>query len=212
MDSSDLEIKSLVVGVLEGNCYIIKCDSAGHGIIIDPGDQAERISDEAKAFGLKPQMILLTHGHIDHTNAAAALKNRFGSAVVCHHLDASMVRGEEGKALWGFEREPCSVDREVEDGQVLKVGGCQIRVLHTPGHTRGSVCYIMGDQIFTGDTLFQGSIGRTDLPGGSEREMKATLANRIATLDEKACVWPGHGPSTTIGEEKRLNPFLMTAW
>ena len=123
-----------------------------------------------------------------------------------------MVRSKNHGDLWGLVHQPCTVDQEITGGETLTVGGKTVKVLHTPGHTPGSVCYILGGLLFSGDTLFQGSIGRTDLPGGSDREMKASLMNRIATLDEKMLVYPGHGPSTTIGDEKRCNPFLQSAW
>jgi glyoxylase-like metal-dependent hydrolase (beta-lactamase superfamily II) len=209
---SDIDIRCVVAGMLEGNCYVIRCNRAGEGIVIDPGDEPERISDEMKAMGIRPEVILLTHGHIDHTNAASTLRKRFRSRVVCHRLDAPMVKAKNQESLWGLAHTPCTVDQEVSEGEILTTGGKALKVLHTPGHTRGSVCYIMGNLLFSGDTLFKGSIGRTDLPGGSEREMMASLHDRIATLDDQMIVYPGHGPSTTIGEEKRLNPFLQPQW
>ena len=208
----DPKIKCVVVGMLEGNCYVVKCGQGGQGVVIDPGDEADLIAEAIEAAGMEPEVVLLTHGHIDHTNAGAALRKRFRSRVACHALDAPMVRGEDGESLFGFERKPCVVDQELGEGDVLNVGGVPIKVLHTPGHTSGSVCYIMGNVLFSGDTLFKCSIGRTDLPGGSDHEMAASLGNRIATLDEGMVVYPGHGPSTTIGYEKRHNPFLGSQW
>jgi len=123
-----------------------------------------------------------------------------------------MVRGEDGESLFGLERTPCEVDREVENGEVITVGNSEFKVLHTPGHTQGSVCYVLGSVIFSGDTLFKGSIGRTDLPGGSDHQMLESLNHRIATLDGNMIVYPGHGPSTTIAHEKRTNPFLGALW
>lgn len=198
--------------MLEGNCYVVRCAPGGQGVVIDPGDEEGRIADQIKAAGVQPEVVLLTHGHIDHTNAAAALRKRFRCRVACHVLDAPMVRGENGESLFGFARTPCIIDQELEEGDRVEVGGVAISVLHTPGHTRGSVCYAMGNALFSGDTLFKCSIGRTDLPGGSDREMAESLGNRIAKLDEQMVVYAGHGPSTTIGYEKRHNPFLGAQW
>jgi hydroxyacylglutathione hydrolase len=209
----ELEVRLLAVGPLEGNCYLVKCGAAGEGVVVDPGDEAARVAEVIEGMGLRPEVILLTHGHVDHTNAAAQLRERFGAKVACHPADVPMVDGAEGaRSLFGFERRPCAVDREVEEGDALTVGGVEFKVLHTPGHTGGSVCYLAGLALFTGDTLFQGSIGRTDLPGGSERDMARTLADRIATLDGALVVYPGHGPVTTIADEKRFNPFLQAQW
>lgn len=198
--------------MLEGNCYVVKCGPKGHGLVIDPGDEGDRIADEVTAAGVEPEVVLLTHGHIDHTNAAAALRKRFRCRVACHALDAPMVRGEDGESMFGFVRTPCTVDQEFADGDEVTVGGVPVRVLHTPGHTRGSVCYAMGNVLFSGDTLFNCSIGRTDLPGGSDREMAESLTNVIAKLNDRMVVYAGHGPSTTIGYEKRHNPFMGGQW
>jgi hydroxyacylglutathione hydrolase len=208
--NADIDVRCVMVGMLEGNCYLVRCSPQGDGFVVDPGDDPERIAREIKGAGLRPEVILLTHGHIDHANAAAALRKRFRSRVVCHRLDAPMVRSREELDLWGLAHNPCTVDQEVSDGETLMIGGKSVKVLHTPGHTRGSSCYALENLLFSGDTLFQGSIGRMDLPGGSERDMKTSLAN-LAGLAEGTIVYPGHGPSTTIGDEKRCNPFLQPA-
>jgi glyoxylase-like metal-dependent hydrolase (beta-lactamase superfamily II) len=205
--SAPIDIKCVVVGMLMGNCYLVKCDETGHGVIIDPGDDPDRIAEEVKAFGLEPEAILLTHGHIDHANAAAHLRRRFRCRVVCHAGDIGMVKSSE-TTPWGDERKPCVVDQQVADGDAVAVGGKSIDVVHTPGHTRGSVCFKLDSVLFSGDTLFSGSIGRTDLPGGSDREMMESLKTRIAVLDDDTIVCPGHGPRTTIEHEKKCNPFL----
>jgi glyoxylase-like metal-dependent hydrolase (beta-lactamase superfamily II) len=193
--------------MLEGNCYLVKCDSLGHGVVIDPGDEAERISEEIRSMGLEPEAIMLTHGHFDHTNAAARLRKRFRCRVVCHEADAGLV-SSTGEALWGIERMPCTVDQEVREGDRITVGGKEFTVIHTPGHSPGSVCYSVGDLLFTGDLLFRCGIGRTDLPGGSAAEMDRSLRERLAGLGGSTVVHPGHGPSTTIEDERRCNPFL----
>ncbi|HVP58857.1 MAG TPA: MBL fold metallo-hydrolase [bacterium] len=206
------EMACLVVGPIQGNCYLVKCNRAGDGVVIDPGDEAETISREIRRLGLHPEAILLTHGHIDHANAACDLRKSFRSRVVCHKLDAGLVRARDEEPFFGIVHKPCSVDQEVADGDVLTVGGREFKVLHTPGHTPGSVCYLMDNLLFSGDTLFQGSIGRTDLAGGSEEAMRSSLLERLAKLDDRMVVYPGHGPSTTIGDEKRYNPFLQPLW
>jgi hydroxyacylglutathione hydrolase len=211
--NADWEVVTVAVGPLEGNCYLVKCAVSGEGVVIDPGDEPERLAVEIEAMGLRPEAILLTHGHVDHTNGAAGLRARFGSQVVCHGVDAPMVGGAEGGlSLFGLRRRPCVVDREVKDADRVAAGRMEIKVIHTPGHTGGSVCYLTGKVLFSGDTLFRGSIGRTDLPGGSDREMARTLADRIATLEGDLVVYPGHGPATTIADEKRSNPFLQAEW
>ena len=121
-----------------------------------------------------------------------------------------MVEEGEVLSLWGLQREPCKVDQEVGDGDLIPIGGMELRVIHSPGHTRGSVCYMLDSMLFSGDVLFRGSIGRTDLPGGSDREMAETLGTRIAVLDPDIRVYPGHGPETTVGYEKANNPFLQS--
>lgn len=205
--SSEVEIRCMVVGMLQGNCYVVRCEDSGRGVIIDPGDEPEHIAEQIEAMKVEPEAILLTHGHIDHTNGASALRKRFRCRVVCHGRDGDMVRGAEA-TLWGLERHPCSVDQEVQDGEVIAVGGREIGIIHTPGHTKGSICFKLDTVLFTGDTLFKGSIGRTDLPGGSDREMMESLRTRLAVLDGATLVYPGHGPETTIEHEKRFNPFL----
>lgn len=201
------EVIPLVVGILETNCYLVGCGTGKTGVIIDPGDESQRIIEQCKATGIKPEMILLTHGHIDHTNAAGELRDYFGCTVLCHALDEGMV-ASAGSGIWGLERRPCQVDRTISDGEVVTVGGIGLEVIHTPGHTKGSVCFKLDRILFSGDTLFRGSIGRTDLPGGSEEEIFKSLKQRLAMLDPDIIVYPGHGPSTTIGYERAHNPFL----
>jgi hydroxyacylglutathione hydrolase len=203
-----VEVDCLAVGMLGGNCYLVKCGQRGEGVIIDPGGEPERIAEHVERFSLLPEVILLTHGHIDHTNAAGALRKRFRSRVVCHKDDSEMVRGGEGFALWGLERTPCDVDQEVVGEEALDVGEKSIKIVHTPGHTQGSVCYMIDNCFFSGDTLFRGSIGRMDLPGGSEKEMRESLSRIEKMLGGGTVIYPGHGPVTDIEHERRFNPFL----
>jgi hydroxyacylglutathione hydrolase len=203
----EADLRCIVVGMLEGNCYLLRCGDKGQGVIIDPGDEPDKILAAVKGMHLEPEAILLTHGHIDHTNAAGEVRKRLRCRVVCHGLDSHMVRGEE-TPFWGLKRNPCEVDQEVADGDEIAVGDRILKVIHAPGHTPGSICFMANARLFSGDLLFMGSIGRTDLPGGSDVEMIKSLKTRIAVLDDETRVYPGHGPHTTIGREKGSNPFL----
>ena len=204
-----IEVRHAVVGPFQANCFAVKGGPQGQGFLIDPGDEPEVIVELIRETGLEPEAILLTHGHIDHTNAAGDIRRRFRSRVVCHSADRAMVEEAEQPMLFDLVRNPCNVDQELNGGATLNIAGQEIEVIHTPGHTAGSVCYRVGPYVFSGDTLFRGSIGRTDLPGGSDAVMMNTLKTRICSLDDELVVYPGHGPATTIGEEKELNPFLQ---
>ena len=207
--SSEIEVKHVIVGMFQANCFAVKTGPLGQGFLVDPGDEPKVIVELVREIGLEPEAILLTHGHIDHTNAAGDLRRRYRSRVICHRADRDMVEEAAQPTLWDLVRNPCNVDQELDGAANIRVGGREIEVIHTPGHTGGSVCYRLGQYLFSGDTLFKGSIGRTDLPGGSDAEMMNTLRNRICTLDDSLVVYPGHGPATTIREEKELNPFLQ---
>ncbi len=207
--SDIIEIKHVVVGMFQANCFAVRTGPRGQGFVVDPGDEPEAIVELIRETGIEPEAILLTHGHIDHTNAADEIRRRYRSRVICHSADRAMVEEASQPTLWDLVRNPCTVDQEIHNSSALKIAGLEIEVIHTPGHTGGSVCYRVGTHLFSGDTLFKGSIGRTDLPGGSDNEMFNTLRTRICSLDDALVVYPGHGPVTTIGEEKELNPFLQ---
>ena len=201
-------VECVVVGMLQANCYLLRLSRTGEGVIIDPGDDGDKIERAIEKTGLRPEAILLTHGHIDHTNAAAYLREKYRSRVICHREDSDMVKSSES-LFPGFVRHPCVVDQEVDDDSRVSIGDSWIRILHTPGHTPGSICLMVDNLLFSGDTLFRGSIGRTDLPGGNEQTMMETLRQRILVLKDEIVVYPGHGAPTTIGEEKLHNPFLQ---
>lgn len=207
--SDIIEIKPVVVGMFQANCFAVRTGPRGQGFVVDPGDEPEAIVGLIRETGIEPEAILLTHGHIDHTNAAGEIRRRYRSRVICHSADRAMVEEATQPTLWDLVRNPCTVDQEIHNSSTLKIAGLEVEVIHTPGHTGGSVCYRVGTHLFSGDTLFKGSIGRTDLPGGSDNEMFNTLRTRICSLDDALVVYPGHGPVTTIGEEKELNPFLQ---
>jgi hydroxyacylglutathione hydrolase len=208
-------------GMLACNCYVLAECQGSDAIIVDPGQRAfgplRRILDENR---LTPAAVLLTHGHIDHLWSAQKVADSFGCPVYIHPEDRFMltdpIRGFGPRiaqmALGAMFREPKQVVELDRDGQTLELGGIPVIVDHTPGHTRGSVVYRVahpGDELaFTGDTLFKQSVGRTDLPGGSGRDLLGSIVNKLLVLDDHTKVLPGHGPSTTIGFERHGNPFL----
>lgn len=206
-----VQANTLIVGSLETNCYLVTPEEGnGEVIVVDPGAEPGAILDCIGALELKIAAILLTHGHVDHMAAAAAIRSSSGAQVHIHAADADMLRKPD--PYWASivgGAEACDVDVELADGGQLHLAGLDISVMHTPGHSPGSVCYMVGDTLFSGDTLFAGSMGRTDLPGGDERAMQASLARLVAEVDGNVQVLPGHGPDTTMESERRSNPFLQ---
>lgn len=202
----------IVTGVLEENCYIVY-DESGVCVIVDPGDDSETIADHIAENDLDPKAILLTHGHFDHTGAVVALKERYEDLpVYIHYDDRKLLTDPDQQGAFDFGvNDEFEADKFIEDGDTLCFGDLKIKVLHTPGHTKGSCCFICENTMFSGDTLFRGSIGRVDLPGGSESAMMKTLKNVIAALPEELEVYPGHGEFTTIGEELAENPYISEA-
>jgi glyoxylase-like metal-dependent hydrolase (beta-lactamase superfamily II) len=202
------------VGKFYTNCFIIACKHTNDAIIVDPGfddtAEAEKVLRFIEGNGLNLKMVVNTHGHPDHTCGNGIVKERFDTPILIHKLDAHML-GEIGGRIagfFGFEKSSPPADKLLSDGDLLSFGKLTLRVMHTPGHSRGSISLLGEKEIFTGDTLFMGSIGRVDFPESSEQEMKLSL-RKLATLPDNFAVYPGHGPATTIGEEKRTNPFMQ---
>ncbi len=193
------------------NCYILGSDSTGEGLVIDPGGAAEHIISHIEQLGLQVKLIVLTHGHMDHTGALAQVKAATGAAVAIHPEDADYLRGDHPmmQAFGGSGEPPAEPDRLLSEGDVIDVGEVQLRVVHTPGHTAGGICLITDGFAFTGDTLFQFSIGRTDFPGGSHEQLIENIHSKLLVLPDETRVCPGHGPDTTIDIERRVNPFLQ---
>lgn len=203
-------IERLVLGELDTNCFIVADEADGSLIVIDP---AGEVAVLLAAIGERPVgAIMLTHGHFDHLGAARELVAATAAPILVHVADAASITTAQGSsgAMFGFGYSAPAADRELVDGDVVEVGRLRLTVLHTPGHTPGSMCLVAEGHLFAGDTLFSGSVGRTDLPGGDPRAMQRSIA-RLAALPDETRVHCGHGPDTTIGRERRVNPFFPRA-
>ncbi len=205
-----MNIVTLVLGPLQVNCYLFYDETTKECMVIDPGAEGPKIIDEIEKRDLRVKYILNTHGHVDHISANAYVKERLEAPLLIHEEDAAML-GDGAinmSSYLGEEINKPLADRLLKDGDVLELGENKIRVLHTPGHTRGGISLICGNICFSGDTLFLMSVGRTDLPGGSFKQLIDSIKNKLFTLDDEVVVYPGHGPETTIGQEKAGNPFV----
>ena len=194
-----LKVYAMALGAYQTNCYIIHEETSKSCCVIDPGYDADRILDKLETLGLSLEAVLLTHGHFDHVGAVKDLAAETQCDVYLHPDDLSMPPMMTAGALY--------YTKTYAEGSRLKLAGLDIAVLHTPGHTPGSVCLLADTAIFSGDTLFQGSCGRTDLPGGDWATIGKSL-KRLAALEGNFWVYPGHGPSTTLRDEKKYNPYM----
>lgn len=208
---SSMIIEALPVGPFQCNAYVLSDPGSREATVIDPGDEAPRILEILKRQGLRLKNILLTHGHIDHAGGAKDLRDATGAQLMIHKEDLFLYQKIHLQAsLFGLPAPPVSdIDRLLEDGIEVGEGALRCRVIHTPGHTPGSVSLYFDGKIFTGDALFMDGIGRTDLWGGSYELLMASIRERLLSLDDATEVYPGHGPATTIGRERRENPFLQ---
>jgi hydroxyacylglutathione hydrolase len=209
-----VRIDQRTVGVFEENCYLLTDDETNRAVLIDPGDEGGRILEMVENAGVVLDAIWLTHAHIDHIGAVAAVKRRFDVPVHLHPLDLPYYTRLSAKAaeMYGIDFEqPDGPDAELADGQEIACGALRFQVMHVPGHAPGLVAFTGHGVSFGGDLLFAGSIGRTDLPLGNPADMTASLARYTGALADDIVVYPGHGPSTSIGREKRTNPFLLGA-
>lgn len=210
-----MDVLGVAVGPFASNCYIAGAPGAREVLVIDPGDDADQIARILQARELTPVCYLLTHGHMDHVSALADLREQFPAPVAMHPLDAEWAFTIRNTMPPFYIRPPRAVpiDRSLADGQEWEDAGLRYRVLHTPGHSRGSVSLYFPDAgvLFPGDVLFRDSIGRTDLPGGDVQAIYESL-RRLFELPDETRVYPGHGPETTIGRERRYNPFVTGAY
>jgi len=193
-------VKMFTVGMLWTNCFLVADSESKEAIIIDPGfdrnSEAATVLDDAKGNGFKIEFIVNTHGHPDHTSGNSLVQEATRALLLIHEYDAPFLTNS-------------LADKTLCDGDLVEFGNVKLRVLHTPGHTEGSICLLGIDIVFSGDTLFAGSIGRYDLPGGSLEAIMDSIKNKLMTLPDHVKVHPGHGPTSTIGEERRNNPFLQ---
>lgn len=203
-------VKVLVVGPVMANCYVIGCEQTGEAAVIDPGDETDRILLSLAESKLTLNYIINTHGHFDHVGGNRRLKEATGAKILIHPLDAPMLRLLSASAsAWGFSADDSPPpDRTVEDGDIIRFGTITMTVLHTPGHSPGGISLYTDGHVFVGDTLFAGSIGRTDFPGGDYGTLISSIRRKLLVLDDDVRVLTGHGPQTTIGKEKKFNPFL----
>ena len=203
--------KCLVVPPLDANCYIAGCARTRLAAVIDPGGAADRILDALAAAQATVTAILLTHGHFDHMTAAAEVAEACGASVCAHPADASMLAhpNQQMPELLDSSIAGVQVLRPVGEADEIEIGKLRITVLETPGHSPGSVCYVTEGAVFTGDTLFADGVGRTDLPGGDFEQLRTSLRQKLLALPDDMKLYPGHGPASTLGEERRTNPWLL---
>jgi hydroxyacylglutathione hydrolase len=205
-------LKMLVVGPIQANCYILGCERTKQAAVIDPGDNVDQILTALAKDELRLVSIINTHGHFDHTGANKALKEATGAELLIHRADAPMIANQgSGAAVWGMNVENSPpADRYLEEGDIITFGDISLKVLHTPGHSPGGISLVTDKIVFVGDTLFAGSIGRTDFPGGDYEGLLEGVRTKIFPLGDDVVVYPGHGPQTTVGQEKQYNPFFSS--
>lgn len=203
-------LEPLVVGPLQVNCYIVACESSKEAVVIDPGEEGERILARIAARGLQLKMIINTHGHFDHVGANYLLVEKSGAELLIHSADAVLLpRAKEHGRKYGLDVQVSpSPTRLLHGNEKLSVGTLAIQVIATPGHTPGGISLLIGEHLFSGDTLFADSVGRTDLPGGDHKTLVSSIRQGLFILPDATLVHPGHGPDTTIGREKKLNPYV----
>ncbi len=205
-------VETVVVGPLQVNCYIVVCPRTLDALVIDPGDDGERILEAVRSSGWRVVRIVNTHGHFDHIGGNRALVEATGAELLIHEFDLPLLQKAQSHArVYGLNAEPSPVpDRLLKDDDTIAFGDLLCRVIHIPGHSPGGIALHCGDHLFVGDVLFAGSVGRTDLPGGDHDALVAGIRTRLWPFPGETLVHPGHGPDTTLAREKRSNPFVGT--
>ncbi|NJC87526.1 MAG: MBL fold metallo-hydrolase [Desulfuromonas sp.] len=203
-------IATVVVGPLQVNCYVAACPKSREALVVDPGDDADRILDAVNSAGWRVVRIVNTHGHFDHIGGNRAIVEATGAELLIHELDLPLLEKAKVHAqLYGLQAEPSPPpDRLLKDGDQIAIGELTFEVIHLPGHSPGGIALLSGRHLFAGDVLFAGSIGRTDLPGGDHRTLVDGIRKRLWSLPGETVVHPGHGPDTTIAREMRTNPYV----
>jgi glyoxylase-like metal-dependent hydrolase (beta-lactamase superfamily II) len=203
-------LKTLVVGPIQANCYVLGCDRTRKAAVIDPGGDADKILIALSKDKLNCVYVINTHGHFDHSGDNKRLREVTGAQLLIHRADAPMILHQSTSGeMWGMKVDDSPPpDRYLEEGDIITFGDLSLKVLHTPGHSPGGISLVMDRIVFVGDTLFAGSIGRTDFPGGDYEGLIRHVREKIFTLGDDVAVYPGHGPKTTVGRERRTNPFF----
>ena len=205
-------LETITVGALDVNCYIMGCKTHKKAVVIDPGDNSKTILDFIKKNSLELTHIINTHAHADHVGANGKIKDALGIPILIHKGDSDFLVSEANKEMahfYGVNPSP-KADRLLNDGEIIEIcPDISLKIIHTPGHSPGGICLHYNDFLFTGDTLFANSIGRSDLHEGSHNDLINSIKTKLTILNDKVKVFPGHGPSSTIGEEKQYNPFLI---
>ncbi|MBI4231253.1 MAG: MBL fold metallo-hydrolase [Planctomycetes bacterium] len=205
-----MNISVITTGAFQENCWLVWDAATREGFVLDPGEGVDEICQEIERVGMKPKAVLNTHAHIDHIQGVAGVRRRFRVPFHLHPEDRYWIdAARDSAAMYGIRLDETPIpDRDIADGDRFEAGAFRLTAIHTPGHTPGGVCFLGDGEVFVGDVLFAGSIGRTDFPGGSSPALMRSIRTRLLPLPDDTVVHSGHGPDTTIGRERRTNPFL----